>query len=135
MRKNKHFRERTVTEDSNVKTVTPLAVEPVPVPIAKAPPRPSTPTGTASVSTVNIPLDTLPVLTKGTKGGESSARSKKGAGTKASVGTPVARPAESEDTQPMVTRQRASRAGGLQPGVGGSGKTDTCVVSSHPSKT
>jgi hypothetical protein len=37
-------------------------------------------------------------------------------------------------THPMQTRQRASGAGGLRPG-GGSGQTDTCVASGHPSKT
>jgi hypothetical protein len=50
-----------------------------------------------------------------------------GAGKKA-----AARPADSEATHPMDTRQR-SRAGGFCP-VGGSGSTDTCVASSHPSQ-
>jgi hypothetical protein len=36
--------------------------------------------------------------------------------------------------QPMTTRKR-TRAGGFRPGVAGSGQTDTCVASSHPSKT
>jgi hypothetical protein len=37
---------------------------------------------------------------------------------------------------PMSTRSSdGSRAGGFRPGVGGSGQTDTCVASSHPSKT
>jgi hypothetical protein len=132
MRKNKHFRGQAATKDSKDKTMTPPAVDPVPAPIAKAPPRPSTPTGsTPLVGTVNVPLDTIPVFTKG----KSPARAKKGAGKKAAVVTPVARPAHSEATQPMVTRQRASRAGSLRPGVGGSRQTDTCVASSHPSKT
>jgi hypothetical protein len=37
-------------------------------------------------------------------------------------------------THPMVTRQRASGAGGLRSG-GGSGQTDTCVAQGNPSKT
>jgi hypothetical protein len=47
MRKNKHFRERTATEDLKAKTMTPPTVDPVPAAIAKAPPRPPTPTGSA----------------------------------------------------------------------------------------
>jgi hypothetical protein len=39
-----------------------------------------------------------------------------------------------EGHHPMATRQ-GSRAGGFRPGVGGSGQTDTCVASSHPSQT
>jgi hypothetical protein len=58
----------------------------------------------------------------------AAAPPKKGAGKKASVRT-----ADSEATHPMVTRD-ASRAGRLR-GVGGSGQTDTCVASSHPSQT
>jgi hypothetical protein len=131
MRRNKHFRARIATEDSKAKTIISPAVYHIPTPLEKAPQGPSTPTGSASVSTVNVPPDTLPVLTKGKKGSVA----KKGAGKKAAVATPVARPADSEDTQPMATRQRGSRAGNLRPSVGGSGQTDTCVASSHPSKT
>jgi hypothetical protein len=129
MRKNKHFRESVATTDPKVET--PPVVDPVPAPTAKAPPRPSTPTGSEPlVATVNVPLDTIPVLSKG----KTPVRSKKRAGTKAAVATPVARPADSEATHPMVTRQSANRAGSLRPGVGGSGKTGTRVASSHPSK-
>jgi hypothetical protein len=110
MRKNKHFRESTTTEDSKNKTASSPAVDPIPAPIAKTPPRLSTPTGSAPlVATVNVPLDTVPVLSKG----KAPVRSKRGAGTKAAVATPVARPADSEATHQMVTRQSASRAGSL----------------------
>jgi hypothetical protein len=57
----------------------------------------------------------------------------KGAGKKASGATSVARTADQEATHPMQTRG-ASRAVRLR-GVGGSGEKDTCVASSHPSKT
>jgi hypothetical protein len=41
-----------------------------------------------------------------------------------------------EGHHPMATRSSdGSRAGGFRPGVGGSGQTDTCVASSHPSYT
>jgi hypothetical protein len=74
------------------------------------------------MATVNVPLDTIPNLSKG----KAPVRAKKGAGKKAAD-----KPAE-----PMATRSReASRAGSLRPGVGGSGSKDTCVASSHPSKT
>jgi hypothetical protein len=95
-----------------------------------------TQTDAPPVATVNVPLDTLPVLKKGKKSGASHVLPiakkpvKKGAGKKAAD-----RPADPEATQPMATRPKASRAGGLRPGVGGSGQTDTCVASSHPSKT
>jgi hypothetical protein len=47
----------------------------------------------------------------------------------------VTRPADhSESSHPMVTRRKASGAGGLRPEVG-SGQTDTCVPHGHPSKT
>jgi hypothetical protein len=128
MRKNKHFSERAATEDTKIETQP--AVEPAS--IVKDPPRPSASIGNAPlVATVIVPQDTMPVLTKE----KAPARSKKGAGKKVAVATPVARPADSEATHPMATRQSASRAGGLRPGVGGSGQTDTCVASSHPSKT
>jgi hypothetical protein len=66
--------------------------------------------------------------------------------TGAKAPTPTKRQAkgqESPETKvstPMRTRSQAkqqegSRAGGFRPGVGGSGQTDTCVASSHPSKT
>jgi hypothetical protein len=49
---------------------------------------------------------------------------------------PAARPAESEAAHPMATGSKdASRAGSLRPGVGGLGKKDTRVASSHPSQT
>jgi hypothetical protein len=35
----------------------------------------------------------------------------------------------------QVPKSTGSRAGGFRPGVGGSGQTDTCVASSHPSYT
>jgi hypothetical protein len=41
---------------------------------------------------------------------------------------------ETKVSTPMVTRNQASRAGGLRPG-GGSGQTDTCVAQGNPSKT
>jgi hypothetical protein len=124
MRKNKHFRAQTATADSKFEDQPAKSTNPFI-------PRPSTPVESPSlVATVNVPLDTLPVLTKGKKSGVSSVRAKKGAGKKAANG-----PADSEATQPMVTPQRASRAGSLRRGVGGSGQTDTCVASSHPSKT
>jgi hypothetical protein len=89
MRRNKHFRVQTATADSKIET--------------KSIPRPSTLTGRAPpVATVNIPLDTLPVLSKGKKGSVV----KKGASKKAAN-----RPADSEATQPMATRSMASRAG------------------------
>jgi hypothetical protein len=69
-----------------------------------------------------VPAETLPVLTKGKV-------IKKGAGKKA-----AAKPADPEATQLKTTRA-ASRAGGLRPGVGGSGQTDTRVASGYPSKT
>jgi hypothetical protein len=61
--------------------------------------------------------------------GKSSSK-KKGAPRKDSSGPQV--------SAPMAERTRSktgSRAGGFGPGVGGSGQKDTCVASSHPSKT
>jgi hypothetical protein len=88
----------------------------------------STPTGSATrVGTVSVPMDTMPVRTKW----KAPARAKNGAGTQPAVATPVARPADSEATHPMVTRQSASRAGGLRPGVGGSGQTE---INASPSR-
>jgi hypothetical protein len=90
------------------------------------------------ISTVIVPPDPLspqkkrnmgetpPIATTPT----GEAPPKKGSGKKAAT-----RPADQEATHPMLTRQKASRAGGLRPGVGGSGETDTCVASSYPSKT
>jgi hypothetical protein len=43
-------------------------------------------------------------------------------------------PKQPKAGHPMATR-KGSRAGGFRPGVGGSGQTDTCVASSHPSYT
>jgi hypothetical protein len=96
---------RSSTPVSNASTTVPKNV----------PPRPTTP-----VATVSGPQNSLPVLTKGKA-------TKKGAGKKAAK-----RPAVPEATQPI---QAASRAGSLRPGAGRSGQTDTCVASSHPSKT
>jgi hypothetical protein len=55
-------------------------------------------------------------------------------------GTKVPPPTQEQQApkHPMETTNRAkqgSRAGGFRPGVGGSGQTDTCVASSHPSQT
>jgi hypothetical protein len=58
-------------------------------------------------------------------------------------GTKVPPPTKEQQApkHPMETRKRkkqandGSRAGGFRPGVGGSGQTDTCVASSHPSQT
>jgi hypothetical protein len=86
------------------------------------PPRSSTPVPKAA-----SPASPVPPIKKKTD-------TKKGAGKKAAV-TLVAEPAVSEATHPMTTRQKASRAGSLRPGVGGSGQKDACVASSHPSKT
>jgi hypothetical protein len=126
MRRNKFFRQKAATEDSKAIDTKSVSMPPASNP---AVPRPSTPTGSTSpVATVNVPMDTLPDLSKGKKGRASTA--KKGAGKKAAN-----RPAEPEATHQMTTRQTASRAGGLRPGVGGSGQKDTRVASSHPSKT
>jgi hypothetical protein len=123
--KNKHFRGATSTEiPKATNPFVPRSSTPVdkpPTPLAKATPRPSTPMSvpTKPVATVNVPQDSLPVLTKGKV-------TKKGAGKKAAT-----KPAD-----PMATRsQDASRAGGLRLGVGGPGQKDTRVASSHPSKT
>jgi hypothetical protein len=60
-----------------------------------------------------------------------AAATKKGAGKKASSSST----ADEQATHPMSTRARdASRAGRLR-GEGGSGQKDTCVASSHASKT
>jgi hypothetical protein len=80
-----------------------------------------------SEGSINVPTDTLPDLKKGKK--SSVPAPKKGAGKKAAD-----KPADPEATQPMKTRS-VSRAGSLRPGVGGSWQKDTCVASSHPSKT
>jgi hypothetical protein len=124
MRNNKHFRKSAPTTDT-VEANTPPAKSfnpfvprsstptgSAPAPLAKAPPRPVTPT-------VSVPAH--PPSPKGVKS--------KGAGKKAAT-----KPAVSETTQPK-SKQSVSRAGGLRPGVGGSGKTDTHEASSHPSKT
>jgi hypothetical protein len=60
----------------------------------------------------------------------------KGGTKKGSKGSKaVTRPADdSESSPPMLTRRKASGAGGLRPAVG-SGQTDTCVPQGHPSKT
>jgi hypothetical protein len=122
IRPNKNFKRHTATIDSEDEAQPAKSTNPFI-------PRRSTPTGSAPpVATVNVPLDTIPALKKGKKGGVSSV--KKGAGKKA-----ASRTADSEATQPMTTRSKASRAGSLRPGVGGSGQTDTSVASSHPSKT
>jgi hypothetical protein len=129
MRKNKYFEQKAATEDSKAKTMPPGSNPSIP--------RPSTQTGSAPLApTVNVPLDTIPDLTKGKRRGVSTV--KNGAGKKAAVATPVARPADPELTQPISTRAKskdASRAGSLRPGVGCSGQKDTCAASSNPSKT
>jgi hypothetical protein len=61
-------------------------------------------------------------------------------GTKAasSQGEPADNPTKGQQVPnyPIVSYSGdGSRAGGFRPGVGGSGQTDTCVASSHPSYT
>jgi hypothetical protein len=63
---------------------------------------------------------------------------KAAASQQAPAGPPKPTKEQQAPKQPMTTRRRAqegSRAGGFRPGVGGSGQTDTCVASSHPSQT
>jgi hypothetical protein len=104
------------------------------VPQKVQPPRRVTPVAPSGIS---VPVDP-PSPRRGK--GKAAARSKvaaapepqvpaKGAGKKASTRT-----ADQEATNPMVTRQKASGAGGLR-GVGGSGKKDTCGANGTPSKS
>jgi hypothetical protein len=108
MRRNKHFRGQTATDDIKIETKAPSCNPFIPrssTPIESAPPRPVTP--------VSVPLNTLPVLKKGKK-----STGKRG-GKKTSMTTSF---------------QDASRAGSLR-GVTGSGQTDKCVAQGNHSKT
>jgi hypothetical protein len=99
------------------RSVTPTGSAP-----AAPPPRSSTPVSKESpvlpirkadvpprpvTPTINVPSDTLPNLQKGKSSGKRGGKK---------------------------STSKASRAGGLRPGVGGSGQTDTCVAQGNPSK-
>jgi hypothetical protein len=80
----------------------------------KTPPRPETPTESApprpTASSGKVPPRAATPKSVPPDPPSPESPKKKGAGKKAAVATPLARPAESETTHQMTTRQRASRA-------------------------
>jgi hypothetical protein len=117
--------------------------------LARHPPRPTSAPGTRP-STKKKPEEAgntgtrsraVPDPTPPTQASESKkAVASPGAPADQLKGTKVPPPTKGQQVpkHPMETRKQAndgSRAGGFRPGVGGSGLTDTCVASSHPSQT
>jgi hypothetical protein len=115
--------ETSGPSESAQRSSNPFVPRPV-TPTGSAPSRPATPSGNVpsrpSTPTVSVPPD--------------PPSPKRKSGLKAA--TLRGAPAESEHPMTIWSKKSktASRAGGLRP-VGGSGKTDTCVASSHPSQT
>jgi hypothetical protein len=102
----------------------------------------------SAVSTAELPEGLKKVVTSESKAAASprasadqpkeaktSTRKKGQESPETKVSTPMQtrRQAARQQSSQRVNQDDGSRAGGFRPGVGGSGQTDTCVASSHPS--